>query len=176
MPGHKRLDEDVQPGDVDFAVFQGRSRARPHPRRSPAPRASTRIGRFSSIYLVEPARGYAASWLLVDRYPREWDTEPCHTPRYPPSSPARRLRGDDSHLDDHVAGCSRSSMPPGWYENTRSSLSDNGPLTHDVGGVDTGFFDSSGGPRAQGQRIRRRLRVLCGALARQSTSAARSAT
>ncbi|MEZ6004581.1 MAG: arylsulfatase [Planctomycetota bacterium] len=166
VPGHKRLDEDVQPGDVDFAVFQGQVYAPDRILDEALQFVREHEDRPFFLYLpfVEPHVAMQPPGEWVDRYPREWDTEPYMGRRgyLPHPRPHAGYAAMISHLDDHVGRVLAQLDAAGLRENTLVVFtSDNGP-THDVGGVDTGFFDSSGGLRGRkGSVYEGGLRVPC---------------
>jgi len=137
-----------EPGDPDFARFYGTDYApdsiltealdwiREH-RREPF---------FLYLPFVEPhlAMQPPASW--VEAYPIEWD-EAAYLGDHgyaPHPRPRAGYAAMISDLDEHVGAIVGLVDDLGLSENTLIVFtSDNGP-THDVGGVDTTFFNSAG--------------------------------
>ncbi|HED65357.1 MAG TPA: hypothetical protein ENJ09_07365 [Planctomycetes bacterium] len=88
-------------------------------------------------------------WL--ERYPTEWDEEPYLGTRgyLPHPRPHAAYAALISQLDDHVGKILDLVDELGIADRTLILFSsDNGP-THDVGGVDTEFFESTGGLRGR---------------------------
>ncbi len=100
---------------------------------------------------VEPHLALQPPEEWVNLYPESWDDQPYLGTRgyLPHPRPRAAYAALISHLDDHV-GKILDLLEELGLENDTLVLfsSDNGP-THDVGGVDTTFFDSTGGLRGR---------------------------
>ncbi len=104
---------------------------------------------FLYLPFVEPHVSMHPPQEWVDKYPKEWDKEPYRGNRgyIPHPRPRAGYAAMISDLDEHVGAVLARLKKHGLEENTIVIFtSDNGP-THDVGGVDTGFFNSAGGLR-----------------------------
>ena len=104
---------------------------------------------FLYLPFVEPHVAMHPPQEWVDRYPKEWDEKPYRGNRgyIPHPRPRAGYAAMISDLDEHVGAVLARLKKHGLEENTIVIFtSDNGP-THDVGGVDTGFFNSAGGLR-----------------------------
>ena len=106
---------------------------------------------FLYLPFVEPHLAMQPPQEWVDQYPKEWDEEPYlgtrgYTPHPRPRAGYAAMISD---LDHHVGNVMAVLKEMGLDDNTLVIFtSDNGP-THDVGGVDTNFFDSAGGLRGR---------------------------
>lgn len=106
---------------------------------------------FLYLPLVEPHLAMQPPQQWVQRYPEAWDNEPYlgqrgYTPHPRPRAGYAAMISD---LDQHVGAVLARVDSLGLGERTLVLFtSDNGP-THDVGGVDTEFFQSSGGLRGR---------------------------
>jgi arylsulfatase A-like enzyme len=150
VPGHYRAKDDEQ---IDFSVFIGRAYA--PDRMLEEAIAFVRAHRDERFFLylpfIQPHVAMQPKQEFVDRYPDEWDTEPYRGNRgyVPHPRPRAGYAAMISELDAQV-GAILATLDE--LELTRRTLvmfsSDNGP-THDVGGVDTEFFDSAGGLRGR---------------------------
>lgn len=101
---------------------------------------------FLYLPFVEPHLAMQPPQEWVDAYPREWDDREYHGQRgyTPHPRPRAGYAAMISDLDEHVGAIIDLVDELGLAENTLIIFSsDNGP-THDVGGVDTTFFDSAG--------------------------------
>ncbi|MEE9392945.1 MAG: arylsulfatase [Planctomycetota bacterium] len=101
---------------------------------------------FLFLPFVEPHLAMQPPQVWVDLYPEEWDQKPYLGQRgyLPHPRPRAGYAAMISHLDDHVGRVVRLIDALGLGENTLIIFtSDNGP-THDVGGVQTEFFNSAG--------------------------------
>ena len=106
---------------------------------------------FLYLPFVEPHVAMQPPQRWVDQYPKSWDPKPYIGGRgyLPHPRPRAGYAAMISHLDDHVGRVMALLDELGIAENTLLLFSsDNGP-THDVGGVDTKFFESSGGLRGR---------------------------
>ncbi len=100
---------------------------------------------------VEPHLALQPPEEWVNLYPKAWDDKPYLGTRgyLPHPRPHAAYAALITHLDDHVGKILDLLEELGLEENTLVMFtSDNGP-THDVGGVDTTFFKSSGGLRGR---------------------------
>jgi arylsulfatase len=103
---------------------------------------------FLYLPLVEPHLAMQPPQHLVEQYPMEWDRETgpyLGTKGYlPHPRPRAGYAAMISHLDEHVGRVVALVDGLGLGASTLILFSsDNGP-THDVGGVDTEFFQSAG--------------------------------
>ena len=144
IPGHAKLAE----GEDDFAQFIGEDYA-------PDPMLAEALGFIREhadepffLYLpfVEPhlAMQPPAEWL--ERYPIEWDEEPYlgqrgYTPHPRPRAGYAAMISD---LDEHVGAVVGLVDELGLAEDTLIVFTSDNGATHDVGGVDTTFFESVG--------------------------------
>ena len=106
---------------------------------------------FLYLPLVEPHLALQPEPEWVDRYPREWDETPYRGENgyLPHPRPRAAYAALISQLDDRVGRVVSLIDSLGLAEDTLIVFtSDNGP-THDVGGVDTRFFESTGGLRGR---------------------------
>lgn len=101
---------------------------------------------FLYLPFLEPHVAMQPPQEWVERYPQEWDTEPYLGNRgyLPHPRPRAGYAAMISDLDEHVGAVVALIDELGLGEDTLIVFtSDNGP-THDVGGVDTEFFNSAG--------------------------------
>ncbi|MAG59076.1 MAG: hypothetical protein CMJ83_22545 [Planctomycetes bacterium] len=101
---------------------------------------------FLYLPFVEPHVAMQPPARWVDRYPKEWDEKPYigNHGYLPHPRPRAGYAAMISHLDEHVGRVTRLVDELGMRDQTLILFtSDNGP-THDVGGADTKFFNSSG--------------------------------
>lgn len=101
---------------------------------------------FLYLPFLEPHVAMQPPQEWVDHYPEAWDTAPyLGTSGYlPHPRPHAGYAAMISDLDEHVGAVVALIDELGLGENTLIVFtSDNGP-THDVGGVDTEFFNSAG--------------------------------
>ena len=151
IPGHFKVPKDQT--TTNFDRFQGRIYA---PDRileeSLQFLRENKDGPFF-LYLpfVEPHVAMQPPTEWVQEYPEEWDAQPYlgrrgYTPHARPRAGYAAMISD---LDEHVGTVMAELDALGLRDNTLILFtSDNGP-THDVGGVDTKFFDSTGGLRGR---------------------------
>ena len=106
---------------------------------------------FLYLPFVEPHLAMQPPQRWVDSYPKEWDTKPyLGTRGYTPHPrPRAGYAAMISHLDDHVGRVVRLIDELELGEKTMIIFSSDNGATHDVGGVDTTFFDSTGGLRGR---------------------------
>jgi len=153
VPGHFQVPTAARTAPVDYARFQGRIYApdrileealqfvREH-REGPF---------FLYLPFVEPHVAMQPPPASVAKYPEAWDSEPYlgdkgYTPHPRPHAGYAAMISD---LDAHVGAVMAELQALGIDQNTLVLFtSDNGP-THDVGGVDTQFFDSTAGLRGR---------------------------
>lgn len=101
---------------------------------------------FLYLPFLEPHVAMQPPQEWVERYPEAWDTEPYLGNRgyLPHPRPRAGYAAMISDLDEHVGTIVDLIDELGLGEDTLIVFtSDNGP-THDVGGVDTNFFNSTG--------------------------------
>ena len=106
---------------------------------------------FLYLPFVEPHLAMQPPRDLVDSYPAEWDEEPYlggrgYTPHPRPRAGYAAMITD---LDQHVGDVMAWLDELGLTEDTLVIFSSDNGATHDVGGVDTTFFDSVGGLRGR---------------------------
>jgi len=104
---------------------------------------------FIYIPFVEPHVAMQPPQKWIDMYPKEWDTKPYRgeSGYLPHPRPHAGYAAMISHLDDHVGKVLAKLKELGLDKNTIVIFtSDNGP-THNVGGVETEFFNSMAGLR-----------------------------
>lgn len=155
VPGHARLKEAPE----DYSRFYGEDYAPDKMMEAATGFLREQGARYKRsgepffLYLpfVEPHLAMQPPQQWVDQYPEEWDDKPYignrgYTPHPRPRAGYAAMISD---LDDHVGRVIALVDEMGLGEDTLVIFtSDNGP-THDVGGVDTNFFDSSGGLRGR---------------------------
>ncbi|MCA8957598.1 MAG: arylsulfatase, partial [Planctomycetes bacterium] len=152
VSGHHR----PKPGaEIDFSRYHGAHYA--PPRMLAEALAFIRQNRDRPFYLhfapVEPHVAMQPPEALVQSYPEEWDRErgPYRGGRgyLPHPRPRAGYAAMITDLDRHVGAVLALLDELSLADNTVVMFSsDNGP-THDVGGVDTAFFDSTGGLRGR---------------------------
>ena len=162
VPGHARLDE-APPADAPFdeayGAYYGEAYApalmlaeceRFLREAAPAARAGDEPF-FLYLPFVEPHLAMQPPSELVDSYPDAWDEEPYlgtrgYTPHPRPRAGYAAMITD---LDRHVGHVVALLDELGLAEDTLVIFSSDNGATHDVGGVDTDFFDSVGGLRGR---------------------------
>ena len=107
---------------------------------------------FLYLPLVEPHVAMQPPQEWVERYPAEWDAEGPYLGDkgyLPHPRPRAGYAAMISDMDENIGALIDLVDELGLGENTLILFSsDNGP-THDVGGVDTSFFDSTAGLRGR---------------------------
>ncbi|NRA97858.1 MAG: sulfatase-like hydrolase/transferase, partial [Planctomycetes bacterium] len=101
---------------------------------------------FLYLPFVEPHVAMQPPQAWVDQYPKQWDSKPYLGQKsyLPHPRPRAGYAAMISDLDEHVGSVVGLLDALGLSERTLVIFSsDNGP-THDVGGVDTEFFNSAG--------------------------------
>jgi arylsulfatase A-like enzyme len=80
----------------------------------------------------------------VEKYPRDWDSEPYRGEKsyLPHPRPRAAYAATISFLDDHVGKVLAKLKEKGLDEQTLIIFTSDNGTTHDVGGVDHGFFNS----------------------------------
>ncbi len=149
VPGHFKVPEGKRATYQDFARFQGRIYAPDRILEEALQFVRENSARPFFLYLpfVEPHVAMQPPTEWVSQYPEEWDDKPyLGTKGYTPHArPRAGYAAMISDLDEHVGKVMDELEALGLANNTLVMFtSDNGP-THDVGGVDTEFFDSTGG-------------------------------
>ena len=149
FPAHQKV-KDVP---EDFGVFLGEEYA-------PDLMANAALGfirehqdRPFFLYLpfVEPHLAMQPPQRWVDAYPESWDEKPyLGTRGYTPHPrPRAGYAAMISHLDEHVGRVMKLLDDLDLTKNTLVIFSSDNGATHDVGGVETEFFDSVGGLRGR---------------------------
>lgn len=155
VPGHARLQEVPD----DYSRFYGPEYAPDLMMAEAAGFLRQQAARYKKggepffLYLpfVEPHLAMQPPQHWVEQYPTEWDEAPYlgtrgYTPHPRPRAGYAAMISD---LDQHVGDVVDMVDELGLAGDTLIIFtSDNGP-THDVGGVDTTFFDSAGGLRGR---------------------------
>ncbi len=143
------------PTPADFAKFQGKDYAPDHFMAEAKAwlNARAKDGKPFALYLpfTEPHVAMQPPQRLVDTYPQAWDTKPylgekayCPYPR-PHAGYAAMI----TSLDEHVGQVMGWLKENGMDKNTVVVFTSDNGATHDVGGVDTAFFNSEGGLRGR---------------------------
>jgi len=139
----------------EFAGFQGRDYAPDHLMAEAGLWLDQRArdGKPFFLYLPfpEPHLALQPPQRIVETYPMGWDTKPylgesgyCPHPR-PRASYAAMITSLDEHVGQVMAWLDEHKMAG----NTIVIFTSDNGATHDVGGVDTEFFDSVGGLRGR---------------------------
>ncbi|MCC6782957.1 MAG: arylsulfatase [Planctomycetes bacterium] len=144
VPGHGKLSE----GETGYARFRGNEYAPARILAAAKGFVRAHAGRPFFLYVpfVQPHLAMQPPADLVDAYPTEWDATPYdgargYVPHPRPRAGYAAMIGD---LDRQVGELLALLDELGLAERTLVVFSsDNGP-THDVGGVDTAFFASTG--------------------------------
>ncbi len=119
---------------------------------------------FLYLPFVEPHVAMHPPQEWVDRYPREWDENPYRGNRgyIPHPRPRAGYAAMISDLDEHVGAVMGRLKKHGLEGDTIVIFTSDNGATHDVGGVDTVFFNSVGGLRGRkGSCYEGGLRVPC---------------
>jgi arylsulfatase len=105
------------------------------------------------LYLpfIEPHVALQAPRRIVDSYPREWDPAPYLGDKgyCPVERPRAAYAALVTSLDEHVGEIMLALKRLHLETNTVVIFTSDNGATHDVGGVDTGFFNSVGGLRGR---------------------------
>jgi arylsulfatase len=147
VPGHGKGD--------DFAKFQGKDyapdRMMTETKRWLDQRAADGKPFFLYLPFVEPHVALQPPQRIVDTYPKEWDPTPylgekgyCPHPR-PHAAYAAMI----TSLDEHVCQVMQWLDEHKMTDNTIVIFTSDNGATHDVGGVDTEFFNSVAGLRGR---------------------------
>jgi arylsulfatase A len=144
VPGRGKLTED----DEDYDRFRGEDYA-PDLMLTEALgfiRAHKQEPFFLYLPFIEPHLAMQPPSEWVDRYPPEWDEVPYrggkgYTPHPRPRAGYAAMISD---LDEHVGAVVSLVDELGLSENTLIIFTSDNGATHDVGGVDTNFFESVG--------------------------------
>jgi arylsulfatase A len=106
---------------------------------------------FLYLPFIEPHVAMQPPQEWVDRYPEEWDSEPYRGTRgyLPHPRPNAGYAAMISDLDEHVGAIMARVEKYGLAENTIVIFTSDNGATHNVGGVETEFFDSMGGLRGK---------------------------
>jgi arylsulfatase len=106
---------------------------------------------FLYLPFVEPHVAMQPRQEQIDLYPKEWDNKPYRGNRgyLPHPTPRAGYAAMITDLDNHVGSIVQKLKDTGVYDNTVIIFTSDNGATHDVGGVDTNFFNSSGGLRSR---------------------------
>ncbi len=147
VPGHGK--------GSDFARFQGKDYA---PDRMMVEakawldqRAGDRKPFFLYLPFIEPHVALQPPQRIVESYPKEWDTTPYLGEKSyaPHPRPHAAYAAMITSLDEHVGQVMQWLDEHKMADNTVVIFTSDNGATHDVGGVDTVFFDSVGGLRGR---------------------------
>ena len=119
---------------------------------------------FLYLPFVEPHVAMQPPQEWMDRYPEEWDDKPYRGQRgyTPHPRPRAGYAAMISDLDEHVGAILARLKAYGLEDNTIVIFTSDNGATHDVGGVDTNFFNSVGELRGRkGSCYEGGLRVPC---------------
>ncbi|MBT8044615.1 MAG: arylsulfatase [Verrucomicrobiae bacterium] len=119
---------------------------------------------FLYLPFIEPHVAMHPPQEWVDRYPKEWDEKPYRGTRgyLPHPRPRAGYAAMISDLDEHVGVVLARLQKHGLEEKTIVIFTSDNGATHDVGGVDTDFFNSVGGLRGRkGSCYEGGIRVPC---------------
>jgi arylsulfatase A len=106
---------------------------------------------FLYLPFIEPHVAMQPPQEWVDRYPEEWDAEPYRGNHgyLPHPRPNAGYAAMISDLDEHVGAIMARLEKLGLADNTIVVFTSDNGATHNVGGVETEFFDSMGGLRGK---------------------------
>lgn len=119
---------------------------------------------FLYLPFIEPHVSMHPPQEWVDRYPAEWDEKPYRGNRgyLPHPRPRAGYAAMISDLDEHVGAVMARLKKHGIEGDTIVIFTSDNGATHDVGGVDTTFFNSVGGLRGRkGSCYEGGIRVPC---------------
>jgi arylsulfatase A len=140
---------------TNFAAFKGRDYA-PDRLVSEAKqwldaRAADHKPFFLYLPFTEPHVALQPPQRIVDSYPREWDSAPYLGDKgyCPVERPHAAYAAMITSLDEHVGQVMQWLKEHKMEENTVVVFTSDNGATHDVGGVDTEFFNSVGGLRGR---------------------------
>ncbi|RYD68751.1 MAG: sulfatase [Verrucomicrobiaceae bacterium] len=102
---------------------------------------------FLYLAFVEPHVAIHPPLDRIDEYPKEWDKEPYRGDKgyLPHPRPHAAYAAMISDLDRHVGTVREALEKAGVLDETLIVFTSDNGATHDVGGADTGFFNSVGG-------------------------------
>jgi arylsulfatase A len=119
---------------------------------------------FLYLPFIEPHVAMQPPQEWVEKYPAEWDTKPYRGDRgyLPHPRPNAGYAAMISDLDEHVGTVMARLKKYGLDKNTIVVFTSDNGATHNVGGVETEFFDSMGGLRGKkGSCYEGGLRMPC---------------
>jgi arylsulfatase A-like enzyme len=119
---------------------------------------------FLYLPFVEPHVAMQPPQKWIDMYPKSWDTVPYRGTRgyLPHPRPHAAYAAMISQLDNHVGVVLAQLKKYGLDKNTIVIFTSDNGATHNVGGVETEFFDSMGGLRGKkGSCYEGGLRMPC---------------
>ena len=138
---------------TNFAMFQGKDYA-PDRLVSEARQWLDQRGKdhkpfFLYLPFTEPHVALQPPKRILDSYPMEWDSAPYLGDKgyCPVERPHAAYAAMITSLDEHVGQVMQSLQANHMEQNTVVIFTSDNGATHDVGGVDTGFFNSVGGLR-----------------------------
>ena len=104
---------------------------------------------FLYLPFTEPHVALQPPQRIVDSYPRDWDRPPYLGDQgyCPVERPRAAYAAMITSLDEHVGQMMQRLKDHQMEPNTVVIFTSDNGATHDVGGVDTGFFNSVGGLR-----------------------------
>lgn len=147
IPGHDQLAR----GPVDDSRYVGQVHASERIRDEMLAyldrRAAAKDGKPFFLYYApcEPHVALQPPREWVEKYPKDWDTKPYLGDRgyLPHSRPRAAYAATISYLDDNVGRLMKKLKELGRDENTLVIFTSDNGTTHDVGGVDHKFFNST---------------------------------
>lgn len=119
---------------------------------------------FLYLPFVEPHVAMQPHQKSINQYPKSWDTKPYRGERgyLPHPRPNAGYAAMISDLDAHVGAIMARLKKHGLFDNTLVIFTSDNGATHNVGGVNTEFFDSMGGLRGKkGSCYEGGLRMPC---------------
>jgi len=119
---------------------------------------------FLYLPFIEPHVAMQPPQEWVDKYPKSWDTLPYRGTRgyLPHPRPHAGYAAMISDLDKHVGAIMARLKKHNLTDNTLVIFTSDNGATHNVGGVNTEFFDSMGGLRGKkGSCYEGGLRMPC---------------
>ena len=140
---------------TNFAVFQGKDYAPDHlvaeARKWLDQRAADHRPFFLYLPFTEPHVALQPPRRILDTYPRDWDRAPYLGDKgyCPVERPHAAYAAMITSLDEHVGQVMQWLKEHHMEQNTVVVFTSDNGATHDVGGVDTVFFNSVGGLRGR---------------------------
>lgn len=144
VPGHMRQLE----GAVQAETYRGQKHASEAVLDEALAHLQRQAGKNAPFFMyycpLEPHVAMQPPQEWVDKYPAEWDGAPYRGEKgyLPHPRPRAAYAATISYLDDHVGRLLSKLKETGLEQNTIVVFTSDNGTTHDVGGVDHGFFDS----------------------------------